>query len=216
MTQICNASEHCETGIANPNQQYLGDPKLSNVLNSMPILPGIQSSSMYWIACRLCQHCCKSLVILDNPGISSALSPACMTWVSPEGMETDPVTRFTNVISIAIQIWWQFHFGLIPIPLEWSLHYFACSYSGLCNCFFFLAIWWSVIELQQYKLSVRFKWWVKSLVKWASEINAKRFIILLKALMLFDKSQLVCIWYVCVRDINLFVLYICNLFISML
>ena len=78
--------------------------------------------------------------------------------------------HFTNNFSITIQMWWKFHFALIPILIKWSLHYLAHGTTAGLSWHMpnFVVIWLSVIE-SELKWNFHQIWIVmeKSLVKWA-------------------------------------------------
>ena len=49
------------------------------------------------------------------------------------GSLSEPGARFTNVFSIAIQIWWKFRFTLISILMQWSLQNFIHGTTVCCR-----------------------------------------------------------------------------------
>ena len=63
------------------------------------------------------------------------------------------------ILSITIEIRWKFHFALIQILMKWSLQNSAHDTAAELPCHVqkFVVIWWPVIQLQQYKLSIEFE-----------------------------------------------------------
>ena len=79
--------------------------------------------------------------------------------------EHGPGPHFTNVFSIAIQIWWKFHFTLTSILIQWSLQNFVHGTTSVLSWHVqkFVGIWWPAKKLQQGEFSVEFELQTKNL-----------------------------------------------------
>ena len=70
-----------------------------------------------------------------------------------------PGAHFTNAFSVAIQLRRKLRFDLTSVLTKWSIHNFVHDKIALLSSHVqkFVAIWWSVIGLQQSKLSNQFE-----------------------------------------------------------
>ena len=86
--------------------------------------------------------------------------PQCVKiWALEYSMQSRSGPPFTNDFSIAIQIWWKFHFAITLIFTRRSVQNFAHVMTAVLSWHVqnLVAIWWPVSEIQQGKVSFEFE-----------------------------------------------------------